>query len=394
MQGKKIHDSLGFLILDGVYVYVLRYYILLFVHEHLFVNRGGRFIKAFEEKFAEFCNVKHAITCSNGTIALHLALKAAGIKEGDEVILPTFTIISCANAIIWCGAKPVLVDADPRTWNINPEKIEEKITEKTKAIMPVHMYGHPCDMDKIQEIANKHNLLIIEDAAEAHGATYKGKKTGSMSDIAIFSFYANKIITTGEGGMVVTNNDKFAERARLLKNLAFQNPRFLHDEIGFNYRLTNMQAALGLAQTENADKLVNMRIKNANLYTQLLKEVKGLQLPPETDNIKNVFWMYGLVLNKDFGCSRDELLRKLKEKGVGTRTFFIPMHQQPVFKSNHIKNSPDCNGDFPVADNLGKNGFYLPSTSNLSEEQIHTITNTIKEIQKEVQQEQMQKETK
>lgn len=344
------------------------------------ISSSGKYIELFEQAFSKFCNVKYGVACSSGTAAVHLALETLGIGPGDEVIIPDFTMIATSNAIIYTGAKPVLVDSEKGTWGIDVNKIEEKITKKTKAILPVHIYGHPVDMDPLLEIAKKHNLYVVEDAAEAHGAEYKGRRIGSLSDIACFSFYANKIITTGEGGMIVTNNKKLAERARLLKNLAFIEPRFLHEEIGFNYRLTNTQAAIGLAQTENADKLVEMRRRNAKLYNKYLSKIPGIVLPPEEPWAKNVYWMYGVLVEpEEFGMKMPELRKALQEKGIGTRTFFIPMHEQPLFKKNDPR-LPDVSGNYPVADELGKKGLYLPSSSTLKEEQIKYIAETIKEI--------------
>jgi perosamine synthetase len=347
------------------------------------ISSAGEYIKKFEESFAAYCGVKHGVSCSSGTAALHLAIEAMGIGKGDEVIIPTFTMIASANAVIYAGAKPVLVDSELETWNIDPTKIEEKITDKTKAIMVVHTYGHSVDMDRIKEIATKHNLPIIEDAAEAHGAEYKGRKIGSIGDIACFSFYGNKIITTGEGGMVVTNNDEWAENARNLRNHYFGNPRFVHHKLGYNYRLTNIQAAVGLAQVEKLDEYVNARRRNAQLYNKYLADVNGITTPPEAEWAKNVYWMYGVLVDDDFGMSMPELCTKLKEKGIDTRTFFVGMHNQPLYKENVKQDTrfPSTKGAYPNSDKLEKIGFYLPSASHLTEEQITQIVNAIKEIQ-------------
>ena len=344
------------------------------------ISSAGKFIQQFEDKFAEYCGVKYGISCSNGTTALHLAIEAIGISKGDEIITPTFSMAASTNSILYAGAKPVFIDSELDTWNLDITEIESKITSKTKAIMIVHTYGHPVDMDKVKEIADKHNLPIIEDAAEAHGAEYKGKKIGSVGDIACFSFYANKIITTGEGGMVVTNNAKLAERAKKLRNHFFGEPRFLHQEVGYNYRLTNMQAAIGLAQLEKIDELVNARRHNAYLYNYLLKNVKGIILPPEKPWAKNVYWMYGILVNEEeFGMSAAELMKELAKRKIETRTFFIGMHKQPAYnkKLEHFPDKTDC----PVAEKLEKEGFYLPSTSHLTLEQIEFITDAIKEVQ-------------
>lgn len=345
------------------------------------ISSSGEFITKFEEKFAEFCGVKCGVSCSNGTTALHLAIEAMGIGRGDEVITPTFSMAASTNSILYTGAKPVFVDSELDTWNLNISQIESKITSKTKAIMVVHTYGHPVDMDKVREIADKFKIPIIEDAAEAHGAEYKGKKIGSLGDIACFSFYANKIITTGEGGMVVTNNQEWAERAKKLRNHFFGEPRFLHPEVGYNYRLTNMQAAVGLAQLEKINELVDARRHNAYLYNYLLKKVKGVILPPEKTWAKNVYWMYGILINEEeFGLSAAELMKKLAKRKIETRTFFIGMHKQPAYDHNYepFPDKTEC----PIAEKLEKDGFYLPSTSHLTLEQIEYITDVIKEIQR------------
>ena len=344
------------------------------------ISSAGKYIKQFEESFAKFCDCKYGVACNNGTTAIHLALEACGIGKGDEVIIPAFTMIATCNAVIYSGAKPVLVDSEKETWNMDVNKIEERITNKTKAIMPVHTYGHPVDMDVINNIAKKHNLLVIEDAAEAHGAEYNGKRTGSLGKCAAFSMYANKIITTGEGGMITTNDEKVAEKAKLLRNHAFIKPRFLHKDLGFNYRMTNIQAAIGLAQMEKADELVNRRINNAKLYNSLLKDVKGITLPPCKEWAKNVYWMYGILVEEEFSISMPQLRETLEKKGIDTRTFFIPMHQQPLFKEGKDERFPDCSGSYPVSEELSKKGLYLPSSSSLTKEQIENIAGIIKTI--------------
>lgn len=345
------------------------------------ISSSGKYIEQFEKIFSEFCNVDYGIACSNGTVALHLAIESLGIGKGDEVIIPAFTMIATANAVIYSGARPVLVDSEKGTWNINPKLIEEKITKNTKAIMVVHTYGHPCNMDPIIRIAKKHSLKVIEDAAEAHGAEYKGRRVGSLSDVAAFSFYGNKIITTGEGGMVVTNDKKIAERAKVLRNHAFIEPRFLHKEVGFNYRMTNIQAAIGVAQMEYANKLVNARITHAKLYNRLLKGVNGITLPPEKEWAKNVYWMYGLLIEEEFGLTKDKVMKNLYEKGIDTRSFFYPMHKQPVFKRDDER-FPDTTGSYPVSEDIYNKGFYLPSGSSLTEEQIKTVANALISIKK------------
>jgi perosamine synthetase len=344
------------------------------------ISSGGSYIKKFEETFAAYCGVKHGVSCSNGTTALHLAIEALKIGKGDEVIIPTFTMIASANAVVYAGATPVLIDAELDTWNMNIDAIEAKITPRTKAIMIVHTYGHPIDMDRVRSIANRHNLFVIEDAAEAHGAEYKGRKIGSLSDVACFSFYGNKMVTSGEGGMVIMNNEEVAERARKLRNHFFGTPRFVHEEIGYNYRLTNVQAAIGLAQVEKLDDYVEMRRNNAKLYNELLKDVPGVTLPPEKEWAKNVYWMYGILIQPEFGMSMQELSTKLKEVGVDSRTFFVGMHNQPCYQGDDPR-FPDCTGNYPNSDELQEKGLYLPSASHLTPEQITRVADAIKKIQ-------------
>lgn len=344
------------------------------------ISSGGKFLEEFEKRFSEFCGAKYGVSCSNGTTALHLAMASLGIGKGDEVIVPDFTIIAVANAVLYTGATPVFVDSEMKTWNMDTERIEEKITGRTKAIIAMHTYGCPADMDKISEIAKKHNLYVIEDAAESHGATYKGKPTGCLGDVGCFSFYANKIVTTGEGGMVVTNDEKIAAKARLLRNHAFTQPRFVHYEVGYNYRMTNIQAAIGVAQLENAEKLVKMRQENAKLYNEELRGVEGVTTPPECPYGTNVYWMYGILIDEDrFGIGKDEAMRLLGEKGIETRPFFYPMHLQPVYKGMA---EIDCSGEYPVSEQLNEQGFYLPSSSHLKPEQIKMICDTLKSLRK------------
>jgi perosamine synthetase len=341
------------------------------------ISSAGKYIPEFEKRFAEYCGCKYGVTTTNGTTALHLALAALGIGAGDEVIMPAFTMAACAFSIVYTGAKPVLVDAEPDTWNMDVAQLERKITKKTKAIMPVHIYGHPCDMDPIMDVAKKHNLIVVEDAAEAHGAEYKGTRVGSIGQVSCFSFYANKIITTGEGGMVVTNDAQIAEKARRLKDQAFSpQRRFLHTDVGFNYRMTNVQAAIGLAQLESIDRFVEMRRKNAALYSAGLKSIPGITLPQQKQWAKNVYWMYGIVVGERAGTSRDLLMQKLKEKGVDTRTFFIPMHVQPAFLNRGLFKGES----YPVATELSENGLYLPSGSGLKPEEIEAVCRAVREI--------------
>jgi len=343
------------------------------------ISSAGKYVQLFEEKFSRYCGTKYGIATTSGTTALHLALAAAGIGPGDEVIMPTFTIASPAFAALYCGAKPVFVDAQLDTWNIDPQKIEAKITKKTKAIIPVHIYGHPCDMTAIMRIARKHKLLVIEDAAEAHGAEYKKKKVGGIGHISCFSFYGNKIITCGEGGMVVTSDKKIAKQCRNLKNLSFiKKKRFWHNNLGFNYRMTNIQAALGFAQFEKINMYIKKRRTNAKLYNSRLKDIPGITLAVERPDVKNVHWMYSILINKKFGMSRKELITKLKVKRIETRTFFLPLHNQPVFK----KMGYASKNRYPVAEEISRRGLYLPSGSGLKKNEIEYICECIKKIAK------------
>jgi perosamine synthetase len=333
------------------------------------ISAFGEYNERFESGFAEYCGLKYGISVTSGTAALHIAVAASGIKQGDEVIVPDFTMIAPALAVSYQRARPVFVDAEPKSWNIDPEKIEEKITERTKAIIPVHIYGHPCDMDPIMEIAEKHNLIVIEDAAEAAGALYKGKKTGSFGSINAFSFYTNKVITTGEGGMAVTNDEELAERAKSLRNFCFDKERrFVHSGIGFKYSLSNILAAVGVAQLEYIEETIKRKIDIAHTYNKFLSDVGGITLPYESKDVKNVYWMYGILVEDNFGISRDKIKQALYKKGIDTRFFFTGMHKQPPFKTP---------GKFPVTESLERKGLYLPSSVNLTEEQIEFICTTL-----------------
>lgn len=338
------------------------------------ISSNGRFIKAFEEKFAEFCGTKHALTCSNGTVALHLALLAYGIGAGDEVIVPTLTYVASANAVTYCGARPVFVDSEANTWNINPELIEAKITDTTKGIIVVHLYGHPVDMDAVMKIARKHNLVVIEDAAEAHGALYKGRVAGSLGDIATFSFYGNKIITTGEGGMVVTNDDEVAAKLRLLKGQGMSpTQRYWFPIVGYNYRMTNMQAAVGLAQLENIDWHLSKRREIARLYHQYLALLSDyIELPLEEDWASHSFWMYTILLKNTVKLTRDEFMEALDRQGIETRPIFYPMHILPIYQE-------DANS-YPVANDVASRGLNLPTHGLLKEEDIVYIAKQIENI--------------
>lgn len=341
------------------------------------ISSEGPFIKKFEDQFASKHQRKYGIAVCNGTAALEIAVEALGICKNDEVIIPAFTIISCASAIIKSGAIPVLVDADSTTWNMDVKQIEAKITSKTKAIMVVHIYGIPVDMDPILELAKKYKLKIIEDAAEAHGQTYKGKPCGSFGDASVFSFYPNKLITTGEGGMILTDNDEIADRLRSLRNLCFNsNKRFVHEELGWNMRMTNVQAAIGLAQLERWDESVTRKRAIGKLYTELLKDVKNISLPVvKTDYAENIYWVFGII-SEDKNKPAEKLMKLLSEKGIGTRPFFYPMHLQPVLKRMGLY----LNETYPNAEKMYEYGFYLPSGLALTDEQINEVSKTLKDI--------------
>lgn len=334
----------------------------------------GESIPRFEEEFAAYCGCKYGVAVSSGSTALHLAVAAAGIGAGDEVLVSASTNIATALAVIHNQAIPVPVDSESLTWNLDLDLIDGLITEKTKAIIPVHLYGHPVDMDRLMEIAQRHNLLVIEDCAESHGATCRGRMTGSFGDMACFSFYANKVITTGEGGMVTTNDEQLAERLRLLRNLAFTKPRFRHEEAGFNFRMTGMQAAMGRVQFAKIEHIISEKRRVAHTYNEFLRDVEGLQLPHEASWARNVYWMYSVVVQPKFGISRDQLMTALRAADIDTRTFFCPMNQQPCLLSLPDFRAVPC----PVADGLWENGLYLPSTYSLSEDVIKHVAGAVR----------------
>ena len=338
------------------------------------ISSAGKFISDFEAQFADYCGAKYGIACANGTVAMHLAMATLGLEPGDEVIIPTFTMIATANAVTYCGARPVLVDMEPEYWQMDLNQVEAKITPRTKAIVPVHIYGHPTDMDPLLELARKHGIMVIEDAAEAHGAEYKGRRAGGLGDAAGFSFYGNKIITTGEGGMVTTSNRDIARLAWNLRDHAFSHERhFWHKFVGFNYRMTNLQAAVGLAQVEQLDSFVAARRQHALEYNRRLDTVPGIRTPAEASWAKNVYWMYGIMVDEDeYGMNRDQLRKALADRGVETRTFFIPMHCQPVYWQQFLGQR------YPVAEELCRRGFYLPSASSLTLSEIEYVTDVIR----------------
>jgi len=347
------------------------------------ISSTGKYVDEFESVWAAYCGVGHGIAVSNGSTALQVAVEAAGIGAGDEVIMPTFTIISCASAVVRVGGKPVLVDSDPLDWCMKIEQIAAAVTPRTKAIMVVHMYGHPVDMDPIMALATKHDLVVIEDAAEVHGALYQSsrgtanatwQKCGGIGHIATFSFFANKLITTGEGGMVVTNNPDFAAKARSLRNLCFRGDRrFLHTELGHQFRLTNMQAALGVGQVRRIESIVERKRWAAAAYTRRLADLSQLQLPIEHPWARSVFWVYGLVLADDVPFDATEFARRLKALGVETRPFFLGMHEQPVFHDMGLFKGES----HPVSERIARRGLYVPSGLALTLEQIERVSDAV-----------------
>ncbi|MCX6238345.1 MAG: DegT/DnrJ/EryC1/StrS family aminotransferase [Bacteroidia bacterium] len=340
------------------------------------ISSEGPFIKQFEEKFAAYIGRKEGIAVANGSGALDIAVQALKIGPGDEVIMPAFTIISPAQSVVRAGAKPVLVDSDPESWNMDVTQIESRITPKSKAILVVHIYGLPVDMDPVLELCKKYGLYLIEDAAEMHGQTYNGKKCGSFGDISTFSFYPNKHITTGEGGMLMVDDHELAERCRKLRNLAFESGgrRFIHHELGWNYRMTNMQAALGLAQLEKIDKHIIKKREIGNAYQKGLKDLIGFQFPlGKTEYAENIYWVFGLVADSAELC--ESTIGKLNAAGVGTRPFFWCMHEQPVFKNMGFF----INEKYPESEKIARNGFYLPSGLGLLDGDISVVIDAFKD---------------
>ena len=330
------------------------------------ISANGKYVNEFERQFAEFCGVKHAISCANGTVALHLPLLSYGIGPGDEILIPTFTYIATANAIKYCGATPVLVDSEPETWNIDPNKIEEKITPNTKGIIVVHLYGHPVNMDPIMKIAKKHDLFIIEDAAEAHGAEYNDKRVGSIGDVGTFSFFGNKIISTGEGGKITTNDDDLAANMRLLRGQGMDpEKRYWFNVIGYNYRMTNLQAAVGLGQIENIDWHLQQRRRVAASYIEKLSNRTDLfTLQPEMTWAKHSYWMVSIILTDKVKTSRDTIMKLLNESGIETRPLFYPMHHMPPYFEEST---------YPVADDISARGFNIPTNALLTDEDIDYV---------------------
>jgi perosamine synthetase len=342
------------------------------------ISSAGKYVTEFEKQFSQYCGVNYGVGVCNGTVALHLALVALGVGPGDEVIIPDFTMIATAFAVCYTGAKPVFVDADPETWNMDVRLIEEKITPRTKVILPVHIMGLLCDMPAINRIAKKHNLAVLEDAAEAHGAEYCGQKAGSFGDIAAFSFFANKNLTTGEGGMVVTDSAELFDRCRYHKNLCFPlsgGREYVHNDIGFNYRLSNLHAAIGLAQTEKADELRQMRRRNHSMYVERLSGVPGIRFQKDDDpDYLHVHWMNAILVDEaEYGMDRDSLMEHLRRNGIDSRKLFTGMHRQKAL----LDYGCEADGNYPVSERLAAEGLYLPSSSHLSVGQIERVCDVI-----------------
>jgi perosamine synthetase len=338
------------------------------------ISSLGKYVSRFEEMFAAFCGVTNAVSVSNGTTALHLALHALGIGPGDEVIVPALTFVASANAVTYTGATPVFADVDPVTWCIEPHEVARLVTPRTKAVIPVHLYGHPAPMDAINELAAAYNLLVIEDAAEAHGAAVNGKRTGGLGKIGAFSFYANKTITTGEGGMLTTDDGELAARCRLLRDHAMPpQRRYWHEEVGFNYRMTNLQAAVGVAQMERIEEFIQRKRQIAGSYRQGLNGIAGITLPPEASGYTNSYWMVSVLIDPPFPLERDALILALRDQGVDSRPFFHPMDTLPPYRQENFR---------PVSLSLSRRGLNLPSSPSLTREQVRYICEVIHQLSK------------
>ncbi len=335
------------------------------------ISSIGSYVTRFETEFASYIGCKYGVAVHTGTAALHLALAALRVGPGDEVIIPDLTFAATANAVLYTGARPVLVDVEKDTWNIRPEAIRQAITDRTKAVIPVHLYGHPCDMDEIMKVAREHGLFVIEDAAEAHGAEYKGKRVGSFGTISCFSFFGNKTITTGEGGICLSDDEALLERIAKLRDHGMnKDKKYWHDEAGFNYRMTNLQAAVGVAQLERIDWFVNRKREIARLYNQYLADVKNIVLPMEKDWAKNTYWMYTFLLKTGQSqISRDDLIDALKREGIDSRPVFYPLHSMPPY---------EVAGRFVNAEAISEAGLSLPSSPTLRKEEIREIAEVLK----------------
>lgn len=341
------------------------------------VSSAGKYVKKFEEMFADYCGASHGVATSSGTTALHLALLAIGVGPRDEVIVPSLTFIATANAVTYTGARPVFADSEQESWNIDPKSIKEAITSQTKAIIPVHLYGHPAKMEEILDIASHYKLVVIEDAAEAHGALYMGRRVGGIANIGVFSFYGNKIITTGEGGMVVTNHEELARKIEVLRDHGMSKSRpYWHPFVGYNYRMTNIQAALGVAQIERIESILEAKRQMGQLYEDGLKHLPGITLPPKAQWAENVYWMYSILINEsEFGLSRDKLIAYLNQYYIETRPFFPPVHKQPIYKTGQ---------ELPIAEKLSRTGINLPSSSSIQPIEIYRVCECIRTAQEQM----------
>jgi perosamine synthetase len=338
------------------------------------ISSGGKYVEMFEAAFAKFCGVRHAVACCNGTAALHVALAALGVGPGDEVIVPTLTFVATANAVTYCGARPVFVDSEPAAWNLDPAQVEGKITPRTKGIVAVHLYGHPAEMDELRAVARRRGLFLLEDAAEAHGALYRGRTVGSLGDAAAFSFYGNKIISTGEGGMVTTDDDALAARARLLRGQGMDpERRYWFPVVGYNYRMMNLPAAIGLAQLERADWHTGRRREVAEGYLELLRDVPGLRRQEESEWARHAYWMFSVVLGGEARVERDALMARMHERGVETRPLFYPVHLLPPYRE------AARGEEFPVAERLARRGLSLPTWAGLGIDDLKHVCEVLRE---------------
>lgn len=343
------------------------------------ISSLGRFNDLFEARFREYCKVPHALAVNNGTAALHLALVTLGVKEGDEVLVPDITFAACANAVLHARATPILVDVDPKTWTMDVKAAERAITPRTKVIMPVHLYGHPCDMDAILALAKARGLRVLEDCAQALGSEYKGRPLGSFGDAAIFSFYGNKTATTGEGGMILFQYADHYRAAHGLRSHGMsKEKRYWHVDAGYNYRMTNIQAAIGVAQMERIGEFVAAKRRIAKAYIKGLSGVEGLRMPAEEKGAFNSYWLFTVLLDDRLASHRDDILRRLSEKGIETRPLFYPLHEMPPYKS--LQRSLD----FPVSGRLSRSGISLPSSYSLTEEQLDYVVRTLTELVRDV----------
>ncbi len=347
------------------------------------ISSEGPFVARFEQAFASCIGRAHGVAVCNGTAAIEVGLYALGVGKGDEVIMPSFTIISCAVAALRLGAKPVLVDIDPETWCMDVAQVAAKITSRTKVVMPVHIYGHPVDMDPLLELRTRHGFKILEDAAEVHGAAYLSRrggerwlKCGAIGDVAATSFYANKIITTGEGGMVLADDPVIADRARLYRNLSFRpEKRFYHTELGYNFRMTNLQAAVGLAQVERIDEFVGIKVRIAEYYRRELAGLPGVRFMNVKPWARSVYWMYSVELDVSLKLDATVVMERLRSRGVATRPFFLGLHEQPVLRDQGLFQDES----YPYAERAARLGFYLPSGLNLDEATVARVVTALRE---------------